>query len=135
MICNGLSEHASPRQAAALRGWASLLLLGQPTNAVDSGMSVHRRKGDVHVSVLHSRLGGAKLAEIGHVRLVRSGLRVCDAAERDVNMLISQKDGRMSRILTIGVAQLRPIHGRGREYRPRMLDLIHQSRQRVNLRD
>jgi hypothetical protein len=31
------------------------------------------------------------------------------AAERDVDMFICQKDGRRSRILTIGAAQLGPI--------------------------
>jgi len=46
------------------------------------------RKADVHVSVLNSRLGGAKLAYIRHLRLVRSRLPDRDAAERDVDMFI-----------------------------------------------
>jgi hypothetical protein len=35
---------------------------------------------------------------------VRSGIPDRDAAEREVDMFIPQKDGRMSRILTIGAA-------------------------------
>jgi len=62
----------------------------------------------VHVSFLNSRLGGAKFASIGHLRLVRFRIPDRDAAEREVEMFISQKDGRMSRILTIGAAQLGP---------------------------
>jgi hypothetical protein len=34
-------------------------------------VDTRERKADVRVSVLNSRLGGAKLANIGHVRLVR----------------------------------------------------------------
>jgi hypothetical protein len=37
---------------------------------------------------------------------VRSRIPDRDAAEREVDMFISQKDGRMSRILNIGAAQL-----------------------------
>jgi hypothetical protein len=93
------------------------------------------RKADVHVSVLNSRLGGAKLANIGHLRLVRSRLPDRDAAERDVDMFI--KDGRMSRILGIGAAQLGPIQRSGDRASvvQRMLDLMRQARQRVILRD
>ena len=61
-------------------------------------------QADVHVSFLNSRLGGAKLANIGHLRLVRCRLPDRDAAERDVNMFFFQRDGRMSRILTIGAS-------------------------------
>jgi hypothetical protein len=52
-------------------------------------------------------------------------------------MFISQKDGRMSRILTIGAAQLRPTQRSGDRARvvQRMLDLMRQARQRVILRD
>ena len=98
-------------------------------------MSGVGRKADVHVSVLNSRLGGAKLANIGHLRLARSRLPDRDAAERDVDMFI--RGGRMSRILTIGAAQLGPIQ-RGDDRASvvqRMLDLIRQARQRVILRD
>jgi hypothetical protein len=60
-----------------------------------------------------------------------------DAAEREVEMFISQKDGRMSRILTIGAAQLAPTQRSGDRARvvQRMLDLMRQARQRVILRD
>jgi hypothetical protein len=94
-------------------------------------------KADVHVSVLNSRLGGAKLAYIRHLRLVRSRIPDRDAAEREVDMFISQKDGRMSRILTIGAAQLGPIQRSGDRASvvQRMLDLMRQARQRVILRD
>jgi hypothetical protein len=52
-------------------------------------------------------------------------------------MFISQKDGRMSRILTIGAAQLGPTQRSGDRARvvQRMLDLMRQARQRVILRD
>ena len=95
------------------------------------------RKADVHVSVLNSRLGGAKLAYIRHLRLVRSRIPDRDAVEREVDMFISQKDGRMSRILTIGAAQLGPIQRSGDRASvvQRMLDLMRQARQRVILRD
>jgi hypothetical protein len=43
-------------------------------------ISAVERKADVRFSVLNSRLGGAKLANIGHVRLLRSD---GGAAERD----------------------------------------------------
>jgi len=59
-------------------------------------------KADVNVSFLNSRLGGAKFAYIGHLRLVRFRIPDRDASEREVEMFISQKDGRMTRILTIG---------------------------------
>jgi len=49
------------------------------------------RKADVHVSVLNSRLGGAKLAYIRHLRLVRSRIPDRDAAEREVDMFIPKK--------------------------------------------
>ena len=71
-------------------------------------MSGVGRKADVHVSVLNSRLGGAKLAYIRHLRLVRFRIPDRDAAEGEVEMFISQKDGRMRRILIIGAAQLGP---------------------------
>jgi len=70
-------------------------------------------KADVHLSVLNSWLGGAKLANIGRRRLVGSGLPDSDAAKRDVEIFISQKDGRMSHILTIDPAQLEPIQRNG----------------------
>jgi len=52
-------------------------------------------------------------------------------------MFISQKDGRMSRILNIGAAQLGPIQRSGDRASvvQRMLDLMRQARQRVILRD
>jgi len=56
----------------------------------------------VNVTFLNSRLGGAKFAYIGHLRLVRFRIPDRDASEREVEMFISKKDGRMSRILTIG---------------------------------
>ena len=59
-------------------------------------------KADVNVSFLNSRLRGAKFAYIGHLRLVRFRIPDRDASEREVEMFISQKDGRMSRILSIG---------------------------------
>ena len=96
-------------------------------------MSGVGRKADVHVSVLNSRLGGAKLANIGHLRLARSRLPDRDAAERDVDMFI--RGGRMSRILTIGAAQLGPIRGDRASVVQRMLDLMRQARQRLILRD
>jgi hypothetical protein len=46
-------------------------------------ISAVERKADVRFSVLNSRLGGAKLANIGHARLVRSRLADGGAAERD----------------------------------------------------
>jgi hypothetical protein len=100
-------------------------------------ISAVERKADVHVSVLIFRLGGAKLAKIGYRRLVRSRLPDRDAAERDVDMFSSQKDGRMSRIVTIGAAQLGPIQRGGDRARAvrSMLDLMRQARQRVILRD
>ena len=82
------------------------------------------RQADVHVSLLNSRLGGAKLADIGHLRLVRSRLPDRDAAERDVDMFFFQRDGRMSRILTIGASVVQ-----------HKLDQMRQARQRVILRD
>jgi len=100
-------------------------------------ISAVERKADVHISVLKSRLGGAKLANIGHVRLVRSRLPDRDAAERDVDMFISQKDGRMRRIPAVDAAQLGPIQGSGDRARvvQGMLDLMRRARQRVILRD
>jgi hypothetical protein len=85
----------------------------------------------------NSRLGGAKLACVRHLRLVRSRIPDRDAAEREVDMFISQKDGRMSHILAIGAAQLGPIQRSGDRASvvQRMLDLIRQARQRVILRD
>ena len=71
------------------------------------------RKADVHVSVLNSRLGGAKLANIGYRRLVRSRLPDGGAAERDVDMFSSHKDARISRIFATGAAQPGPIQGSG----------------------
>jgi hypothetical protein len=56
----------------------------------------------VHVSFLNSRLGGAKFAHIGHLRFVRFRIPDRDAAEREVEMFISQKDGLMSRIFVEG---------------------------------
>src|SRR6266849_7269197 len=95
------------------------------------------RKAVVYVSVLNSRLGGAKLANIGHVRLVRSRLPDGGAAERDVDMFSSQKDGRMRRILAIGAAQPGPIQRSGDRARvvQSKLDLMRRARQRVILRD
>jgi hypothetical protein len=95
------------------------------------------RKAHVHVSVLNSRLGGAKLAYIRHLRLVRSRIPDRDAAETKVEMFICQKDGRRSRILTIGGVQLGPTQRSGDRASvvQRMLDLIRQARQRVILRD
>ena len=97
------------------------------------------RKADVHVSVLNSRLGGAKLAYIRHLRLVRSWIPDRDAAERERergDMFISQKDGRMSRILTIGAANSGPIQRSGDRASvvQRVLDLMRQARQRLILR-
>ena len=91
----------------------------------------------MHVSILNSWLGGAKLANIGHRRLVGSRLPDSDAAKTDVEMFISQKDGRMSRILTIGAAQLGPTQRSGDRASvvQRMLDLMRQAPQRVILRD
>jgi hypothetical protein len=76
-------------------------------------ISAVERKADVHISVLKSRLGGAKLANIGYRRLVRSRLPDHDAAEREVDMFSSQKDGRMRRILATGAVQPGPIQGSG----------------------
>jgi hypothetical protein len=92
---------------------------------------------DVHVSVLNSRLGGAKLANIGHVRLVRSGLPDGGAAEKDVDMFSSQKDGRTRRILAIGAVQPGPIQGSDDRARVVQITLgpMRRARQRVNLRD
>jgi hypothetical protein len=86
---------------------------------------------DVHVSFLNSRLGGAKFAYIGHLRLVRFRIPDRGAAEREVEMFISQKDGRMSRILTIGAAQLGPTQRSGDRASviERTLDLVRQARQ------
>ena len=56
-----------------------------------------------------------------------------DAAEGEVEMFISQKDGRMSRILAIGAAQLETIQSSGDRasvVQP-MPDPMHQARQRV----
>jgi hypothetical protein len=52
-------------------------------------------------------------------------------------MFIPQNDGRMSRILTIGAAQLGPIQSSGDRARvvQSMLDLMREARQRVILRD
>jgi hypothetical protein len=52
-------------------------------------------------------------------------------------MVLSQKDRRMSRILTIGAAQLGPTQRRGDRASvvQSMLDLMRQARQRVILRD
>jgi hypothetical protein len=85
----------------------------------------------------NSRLGGAKLAYVRHLRLVRFRIPDRGAAEREVEMFISQKDGRMSRILTIGAAQLGPTQRSGDRASvvQRMLDLMRQARQRVILRD
>ena len=100
-------------------------------------ISAVERKADVHISVLKSRLGGAKLANIGYRRLVRSRLPDGGAAVRDVDMFSSQKDGRMRRILAIGAAQPGPIQGcddRARVVQS-MLGLMRRARQRVILRD
>src|SRR5258705_13912766 len=72
-----------------------------------------------------------------HLRLVRFRIPDRDAAEGEVEMFISQKDGRMSRILTIGAAQLGPTQRSGDRASvvQRMLDLMRQARQRVILRD
>jgi hypothetical protein len=55
---------------------------------------------------------GAKFACIRHLRHVRFRIPDRGAAEGKVEMFISQKDGRMSRILTIGAAQLGPTQRR-----------------------
>jgi hypothetical protein len=99
-------------------------------------ISAVERKADVHVSVLKSRLGGAKLANIGHVRLVRSRLPDRDAAERDVDMFSSQMDGRMRRIPAVDAAQLGPIQGSGDRARvvQSMLGFMRRTRQPAILR-
>ena len=62
------------------------------------------------------------------------------AAETDVEMLISQKDGRMSRILSIGDVRVGMIQGggggggRARVVQP-MPDLMRDARRRVVLRN
>ena len=137
-----------------------LMVVGLATAANNAMMAIHRsvvfngigmmrtsncpieisavdRKADVRVSALNSRLGGAKLANIGHVRLVRSRLPDRDAAERDVDMFSSQMDGRMRRIPAVDAAQLGPIQGSGDRARVvrGMLDLMRQTRQRAILRD
>jgi hypothetical protein len=91
----------------------------------------------VHVSAVNSRLGGAIFAYIRHLRLVRFRIPDRDAAEGEVEMFISQKDGRMSRVLTIGAAQLGPTQRRGDRASvvQRMLDLTRQARRRVILHD
>jgi hypothetical protein len=58
----------------------------------------------MHVSPLNSRLGGAKLATLGIFGSYAPGFGTRDAAERDVDMFFFQRDGRMSRILTIGAS-------------------------------
>ncbi len=100
-------------------------------------VDTRERKADVRVSVLKSRLGGAKLANIGHRRSVRHRLPDHDAAERDVDMFVFQKDGRMRRIPAVDAAQLGPIQGSGDRARvvQGMLDLMRRARQRVILRD
>jgi hypothetical protein len=99
--------------------------------------SIGEVQADVHVSLLHSRLGGAKLANIGHLRLVRSRLPDRDAAERDVDMFFFQNDGRISRILAIGAVQLWLIQGSDDRAGvvKHKLDQMRQARQRVILRD
>jgi hypothetical protein len=89
----------------------------------------------VHVSFLNSRLGGAKFAPLGISG--SCAFRIPDAAEREVEMFIPQKDGRRSRILSIGAVQLRPTQWSGDRARAvrRMLDLMRQARQRMMLRD
>jgi hypothetical protein len=89
----------------------------------------------VHVSFLNSRLGGAKFAPLGISG--SCAFRIPDAAEREVEMFISQQGGRRSRILSIGAAQLRPTQRSGDRARvvQRMLDPMRQARQRVILRD
>jgi hypothetical protein len=67
---------------------------------------------------------------------VRSRLLDSDAAEKEVDMFISQKDGPMSRILTL----VPPNSGRSKgagiaSVVQRMLDLMRQARQRAILRD
>jgi hypothetical protein len=91
----------------------------------------------VYVSAVNSRLSGAIIAYIRHLRLVRFRIPDRDAAEGEVEMFISQKDGRMSRVLTIGAAQLGPTQRRGDRASvvQRMLDLMRQARQRVILHD
>ena len=68
---------------------------------------------------------------------MRSRLPDGGAAERDVDMFISQKDGRMRCILAIGSAQLGPIQMSGDRARvvQSMLDLMRRALQRVVLRD
>ena len=58
-------------------------------------------------------------------------------AERDVDMFISQKDARMSRILTLAAAQPGPVQSSGDRARvvQSMLDLMRRALQRVVLRD
>jgi hypothetical protein len=69
--------------------------------------------------------------------IVGSRLLDSDAAKGDVEMFISQKDGRLSHILTIDPAQFGPIQRSGDRasvVQP-MLDLMRQARQRLILRD
>jgi len=68
---------------------------------------------------------------------VRYRLPDHDAAERDVDMFISQKDGRMRRILAIGAGHLGPIQRSGDRARVvrSILDPMRRARQRVILRD
>src|SRR5260370_3197357 len=65
-------------------------------------------KADVHVSFLNSRLGGAKFAYIGHLRLVRFRIPDRDAARGDGGMFISQKDGRRDRTPPLAAPPLGP---------------------------
>jgi hypothetical protein len=99
------------------------------------------RKADVHVSVLNSRLGGAKLASIGYRRFARSRLPDRDVAERDVDMLILQNDSAKrcthEQHSHRGAAQIGPIQNSGDRASvvQSMRGLMRQARQRVMLRD
>jgi hypothetical protein len=70
--------------------------------------------------------------------LGRSGFRTA-TRQRDVDMFmfVFQKDGRTSRILTMGAARFGPIQRSGDRARvvQSMLDLMRRARQRVILRD
>jgi hypothetical protein len=66
----------------------------------------------IRTCAVSSRFSGAKFAYIQRLRHVRFQIPDRDAAEGKVEMFISHIDGRMSRILTIGAAQLGPTQRR-----------------------